>query len=163
MNRRKFLCDFVGIATLLSSSTQAKSKNRFPDLMVYTEEGDITLLNRYYKDRLLLNIWNSSCNPCIEDIPILNSITLPIDILGLYLTSEKDPKGIKEIKKTTPIGFPNVILPYESYDILAEKYGSGMPKFFLVDKSGYLIHHQDGGLNYKYNLRKLEKAIRKNI
>ncbi|WP_447635122.1 thioredoxin-like domain-containing protein [Flavobacterium microcysteis] len=80
--------------------------------------------DRYYKDEnvIVLNIWATWCEPCIEEMPLLNRLKKQYsdkkNIVFLSLSTDKDSVKIKSFLSTGKFNFEDISLenfPYRKY------------------------------------------------
>ncbi|TPD65574.1 TlpA family protein disulfide reductase [Flavobacterium microcysteis] len=80
--------------------------------------------DKYYKDEnvIVLNIWATWCEPCIEEMPLLNRLKKQYsdkkNIVFLSLSTDKDSVKIKSFLATSKFDFEDISLenfPYRKY------------------------------------------------
>lgn len=80
--------------------------------------------DKYYKDEnvIVLNIWATWCEPCIEEMPLLNRLKKQYsdkkNIIFLSLSTDKDSVKIKSFLATSKFDFEDISLenfPYRKY------------------------------------------------
>ena len=120
------------ILLLLQVATCLKSQ-QFPDFQLVAINGD-TLSNEYFKNRLVyINVFETYCNPCIEEIPVLDSLMKKHpDVLFVAITPASREKTILFLKKH-PIYF--TVLP-EAQKLCNRLYANIYPSHIIIDKSG---------------------------
>jgi thiol-disulfide isomerase/thioredoxin len=92
---------------------------------------------------VVLDFWATWCEPCIREIPHLNSLqakhgTENLQVVGLNVGGEEDypeiPKFLKRTKIDYPIAFPTAEL---AAFVFAEK--SDIPQTIVLDRNGKIV------------------------
>lgn len=99
-----------------------------------------------------INFWSTTCKPCIEEFPELNSLRKKYesdDILFIAFAPEPKNKVLKVIKKH-PLNYRVIA---NAKDFYKELGINGYPKNFFIDKTGKIVKVTDG-TNYKSELKK---------
>lgn len=97
---------------------------------------------------VVLNFWFTRCNPCVEEIPELNSLVREYknneDVVFLAVTFD-DKATVETFLKKNPFGY--TILP-EAKSIVDEYIIMGYPANMVLDKKGD-IQYQSMGFRHK--------------
>lgn len=106
----------------------------------------------------LVNVWNLACNPCIEEMPILDRLSQDyaergVAVMGLYYSrkpelSEKGRVEVKELLEKKEIGYPHLqpnqrmMDSQELHDLIAT------PTTYFVDAEGNIVRTEIGTREY---------------
>jgi thiol-disulfide isomerase/thioredoxin len=103
------------------------------------------------KKVILVNFWATWCEPCREEMPLLNSLVKGIDpshfaLVSILENSElsdgETQKALDRFQKKIPIGFPVYQDPYQ---IIADLYGTyKIPESYLIDLKGVVVKKMAG-------------------
>ena len=127
------------------------------DFEVTTTEGKKIKLSEVLKEKkaVLINFWYSTCSPCINEFPYLQSAyeTYQEDIEVIALNnypsdSEATVKAFKaEMGLTFPVAKDNSGLYYAFTDLVTSIYGqTGYPTSIMIDRYGVICLVELGGL-----------------
>ena len=110
------------------------------------------------KNYYILNIWSSWCVPCIDEHPILMSLSSnkSLKIIGLnYKDNNKNAKNFIE-----KLGNPFSDILIDEDGTLAIEWGAyGVPETFLIDKNKKIIKKYIGPLNQQ-SLNEIKKFLK---
>jgi|GEM_PF-4703962 len=86
----------------------------------------------------VLNFWFTSCQPCLEEIPILNSLTSEFDdeVNFLAITFQKEDV-IKKFLKNRTFDFKQIV---DARDYIKDFGVKVYPKLVIVDKNGIVTN-----------------------
>ncbi len=166
--RREFICDIViGAGTLALSRMAHAEEFMLPDVKVYTEQCSERRLSVYYGKPLLLYYWTDFYDS-YKEIPMVNKLASLILVLGLY----QDIPGyvcnaskFSQIKEGPPMVFSNVSLMREADLQLNAFYEKQiglcimLPTFFVLDRTGGVMHTQYGRLTEENNYAQLLEKV----
>lgn len=140
MNRRAFLAVMPGIFSSLAQ-TRAATDFTLPDL-----EGNIISLSQFKANVVLLEFWATWCEPCIAEIPTLNSWQEKyrdrgFKLLAITLESGSARDVEKQVAKRS-IGYTVLM----GNDAVSNRYNiSGFPTRYLITRDGK-IHRRFLGI-----------------
>lgn len=134
-----------------------------PDFKSINNFNDSVSLKDYRGKYVLLNIWQTSCGPCIENIPNVDSLLRCYNNLIVFniCTDEDSTRWLQIIKSKN---FKGIHLRFDEYDIpikyyILNKYkyknkegaiiGTIYPHYVLIDKSGKIIYNNSSNINPK--------------
>jgi len=151
-----FVCLFI--ATLNKAYSQ-----QLPTFSYLTTSGD-TINDKFLSGKAVyINIWETYCGPCIDEIPVLNALKQKHpNIIFLAITPATKSKTLKFLK-AHPFSFPVI---YEAKDLAAKLIKGGYPTHVFINKSGEmksLLGRAEATLNYNNSSRPSKKEIKKEI
>ena len=98
------------------------------------------------KKIILVNFWATWCEPCREEMPLLNSLVKGIDpnrfvLISILENSEindaETQKALDRFQKKIPIVFP---VYQDSHQMIADLYGTyKIPESYLIDLKGVVV------------------------
>lgn len=113
-----------------------------------TREGDPTDLGKLFDDRpVLLNFWQSTCAPCIREMPLLEQAAEAnpdVAVLGIA-TQEVRPEAAERLAAQTAITYPWAFDP--TGDLFYEAQGTGMPTTLVLDTDGTILARETGAFD----------------
>lgn len=119
--------------------------DRLLSLRLTDQDGSPTSLDVLRGEgRTLVNFWQSSCVPCIVEMPLLEAARADnpdVTVVGIA-TQETDAGKAVELAKQTGITYPWVEDP--DGIVFAEARGAGMPTTLLLDTSGRVLASETG-------------------
>lgn len=103
------------------------------------------------KKVILVNFWATWCEPCREEMPLLNSLVKGIDPSQFVLVSvlenseindAETQKALDRFQKKIPIGFP---VYQDRHQMIADLYGTyKIPESYLIDLKGVVVKKFSG-------------------
>ncbi|MGG3280952.1 redoxin domain-containing protein [Paenibacillus solani] len=102
---------------------------------------EISLAN--YKGRgVILNFWASWCNPCVNELPLLNEAYKLSGVEMLAINVGENKETVQKFVDRYEIEFPIVL---DSDLNIKQKYQVvGMPLTVLIDKDGTIVERHEG-------------------
>ncbi|CEQ29801.1 thioredoxin [[Clostridium] sordellii] len=160
----------VGIVGCTSNSSS--SSNVFKNMKTTNINGNKVDGSIFADKKLtLINVWNTGCTPCIDEIPILDKInkeyeTKGVSIKGLILESglglkDKEKKVVEEILEKSKATYQQLILSSEMLDSDVFKMLDVVPTTFFVDKNGNIVEKVEGANDYKGWKNKIKEVLKK--
>lgn len=110
-----------------------------------TTDGGTTDLAAFLDGRpLLVNLWQSSCVPCIDEMPLLEQASIDrseeVAVVGVA-TQDREEKAA-ELAAQTEITYPWVLDP--EGNVFFEARAAGMPTTVLLDADGRVLGSETG-------------------
>lgn len=91
----------------------------------------------------VVNFWQSSCAPCIEEMPMLQEAAeANPDIVMVGVASQDRPEQAAELAEQTGIEYPWLLDP--EGNLFYEARAAGMPTTLLLDEQGRVITSKTG-------------------
>lgn len=116
-------------------------KNDFIDL-----EGNKISFNDFSGKTIILNFWNTSCKPCIAEIPYLKQIDDKFpEIIILGLSDDRNSTYLKKIIEANNISWPQIQI--NQID-LSEFNITAIPTTIIIDKNGNFKNIHIGFLDF---------------
>jgi cytochrome c biogenesis protein CcmG, thiol:disulfide interchange protein DsbE len=104
-----------------------------------TGSGSASLAD-YRGKPVLLNVWASWCNPCKQEIPLLEKAHRRMERAGgtvLGVDVQDDRSSALAFLRSRDVTFPSLRDPDRSY---AHRFGvTGYPESFLIDRAGKVV------------------------
>ncbi|HHV39391.1 MAG TPA: TlpA family protein disulfide reductase [Tepidimicrobium sp.] len=119
---------------------------KLPDFNLKDLEGN-RVSNRIFEDYdiTIVNIWQSTCGPCIEELRALKVVYEEhkddgVNVLGISLDDVEiiGEEALRELLETMKIEYTNLIAD-DDYLMELSKYVQGTPTTFIVDSQGELL------------------------
>jgi len=133
------------------------------------EHQTFDLKNHIGQNVILINIWATWCEPCREEIPILNKIQDSLDKNKFMIVSlmqddaandELKLKALNRFREKIPINFP---VYFDNEGLIADKFGTyQIPESYLIDLSGKIVYKHTGPVT-KWDEKSLIEKIQKLI
>lgn len=126
----------------------------------------------FSKNRLtLVNVWNTGCTPCVQELPILDKLNKEyaykkVAIKGLYFDldpnlSEDTRQEINDVLADTKTEFQQILLTKEMLDSDLIKNLDAIPTTYLVDSKGNIIDVINSSSDYNGWKDIIEKGLKK--
>ncbi len=128
----------ISLVLCFSGVVSAKSVNqKAPEITLPGINGQTIKLSDFRGQVVMVNFWASWCQPCREEMPLIEDIYNKYKKLGftvLGVNVDENPKLGKKMLKKIPVTFPVV---FDSDNKMIEKYRvQAMPSTFMVDQKG---------------------------
>lgn len=109
-----------------------------------TPEGDQTTLDALVNGRrAVVNFWQSTCAPCIEEMPLLEELSQADPELAVVGIATQDPvEQAQRFANQTGITYPWALDPEGL--LFYEARGAGMPTTLLLDETGRVVDAHTG-------------------
>lgn len=119
--------------------------DRLLSVQLDTADGDTTDLGALLDGRpLLVNLWQSSCRPCIDEMPLLDQASIEradeLAVVGVA-TQDREEKAA-ELAARTEITYPWVLDP--EGEVFFQARAAGMPTTVLLDADGQVLGMETG-------------------
>lgn len=107
-------------------------------------EEAVRSLAEYEGEVVLLNFWATWCQPCITELPELDSLQAAYGADGLVVITVSD-EPLEEIMRYADLLPQETVSGYFEFDTLPEPYRTelarGRPISYVIDRTGYLRHY----------------------
>jgi peroxiredoxin len=110
--------------------------------------GDSLRLVNLRGEVVLVNVWETSCTPCVRELPQLERLhrrfgRSGLEVIGISIDSESGER-VAAFLRAAGVTYPNLL---DSRRRLAEEFGVrvAVPQIFLLDRRGIVVQHSYGG------------------
>ncbi|HJU88674.1 MAG TPA: TlpA disulfide reductase family protein [Gemmatimonadaceae bacterium] len=109
--------------------------------------GDSTSLDSLHGQVVLLNIWATWCEPCKEELPVLEKMYTArapqgFQIIGVSVDAQGEERKIKDFANSYGITYPIWLDPTER--VTATFLAVGVPASYLIARDGTLLWRKVG-------------------
>lgn len=123
--------------TLVVASMVSASSSIAPTFALPSRSGDMISLDQLKGQVVMLNFWASWCNPCRQEMPLLDQMHKRYSSLGFTLLGvnvEANTKDAERWLADTPVSFPVV---FDKDSKVSQMYEvSAMPSTVFIDRKG---------------------------
>ena len=127
-----------------------------PDL-----QGRDVRLSDYRGDWVLVNFWATWCGPCVEELPLLESLHRQADVgvrvIGINMEAQ-EPALITAFLQQLGITYPNLLAPPDEPTVLGRV--EGLPLSLLIDPTGQVVARHAGAFDAPMLRRWLQRHQR---
>jgi thiol-disulfide isomerase/thioredoxin len=126
-------------------------------------EQDSSMINKKY---FYINVWNTICNPCIKEMPMLDSIAGAIEVKNIsyiFVSDNTNGAALKRLKGKFEI--KHFIYLNDMNDFVSAvlnekgKRHKTYPMQLILDQTGKLYYYQEGAFENPKEAGELVKAI----
>lgn len=145
----------------LGSGLQSVIGQGAPDFAFLDLDGHRHALSEYRGKVVLLNIWTTSCAPCIHEMPDLSALHGRFAPRGftLVLLSPEDAQPLQKFFTTHPTqGIKAALLPAEPAPSFYHAY-EAWPTSFLIDRAGNVIDAWLGAASPDWLQHRIEGSL----
>jgi thiol-disulfide isomerase/thioredoxin len=118
-----------------------------PEFVLQSLDGKTKKLSNYRGKVVLVNLWATWCPPCIEELPVLDTLVKEYGDKGLVVlgvAGDEDTDLVRQFVAKNPAQFEVLLDPD---GVIGTRYGiTGYPETFFVDRQGKLQHKIIGPL-----------------
>lgn len=141
----------------ISKEYELKSGNRFPDIKIIRENETKTIAD--YKNKIIvINWWATTCIPCIEEMPGLNTLVEKYKSQNVeFISIIYDKENLSDFLKRYKFNYKHSFANEEIIKIL----GNSFPRNIIINQDGIIRYNQLGG--YKNKHEELDKIIQLNL
>ncbi|BBH20188.1 thiol-disulfide oxidoreductase ResA [Paenibacillus baekrokdamisoli] len=130
-----------------------------PNFALSGLNGEEIYLSDYRGKGVLLNFWASWCNPCVNELPLMNeAYKLLGDVEIVAVNMGEKEETVKKFVNRYDLEFP-VLLDLKN-SVKRKYHVSGLPVTLLIDKQGKIIKVLVGELNSFEKITSLMKLVR---
>ncbi|MCE5170715.1 thiol-disulfide oxidoreductase ResA [Paenibacillus profundus] len=132
--------------TLAGNREDVEIGKKAPNFTLTNLQGETVQLSDYRGSGVLLNFWASWCDPCVNEMPLLNETyqRLPgVEILAVNMGEAKEK--VSQFADRYHLQFP-ILLDQQS-DVKKRYKIGGLPATFLIDDKGHIVEKISGELD----------------
>ncbi|WP_028545574.1 redoxin domain-containing protein [Paenibacillus taiwanensis] len=120
-------------------------------------QGDTVPLSRYEGKGVLLNFWASWCNPCVNELPLLNEAykLTGVDVLAINVGEKAET--VQQFVDRYELAFP-VVLDADK-KIKKQYLAVGLPLTIVINAKGEIIERHEGELTEMADILNLMRKI----
>lgn len=168
------LLSTVAIFTLVGckKSDGVNTSTTFKDMETTDINGNKVDSSIFSENKLtLVNVWNTGCTPCVDEIPILDKLNKEYEekgvaIKGLLLESgvgltDDEKKVVEGILQKSNSTYQQLTMSKEMLESDIFKNFDLFPATFFVDKDGNIVERIDGSSDYEGWKSRIEDALKK--
>jgi len=121
-----------------------------PDFTLNTVDGKKLSLSSYKGKVVLLNFWATWCEPCREEIPLMNQLVAKFKDKGfviLAVSIDDEDSTVSNFMKDNKMNF--TVLRDPSQNVARSSYKVfGYPFSFLINKNGVIVKRYLGAIDW---------------
>lgn len=162
----------VGCSSLSSKNAKVLESPVFKNMQTTDINGNKVNSSDFSKNKLtLVNVWNTGCTPCVDEIPILDKLNTEykdkgVSIKGLLLESEagltdQQKSTAKEIINKSKSTYQQLTASKELFESDVFKDIDSFPTTFFVDKNGNIVDVISGSNDYEGWKSQIEDVLKK--
>jgi len=128
----------------------AEEFNLAPEYQVTTLDGQTVSLADYRGKVILINLWATWCEPCIEEMPLLEDLSqkfsqADFEIIGVSIDESGYENQIHRFLDSAEISYPIWLDPSNEFQFKFRTIG--VPESFLIDGEGRIVHQWKGAFD----------------
>jgi peroxiredoxin len=124
---------------------RSKHASVAPSFVLPDLSGKVVRMDELRGKVVLLNLWATWCQPCVEEMPTLQTLANKMagrDFTLLAVSEDEDSKLVAPWIAERKFTFP--VLLDERGSVGADLGITGYPETFVVDRQGRIVHHHIG-------------------
>ncbi|WP_261800077.1 redoxin domain-containing protein [Paenibacillus sp. PAMC21692] len=138
------LAVYVVLQTNAEPLSKAADGDTAPSFQLNQLAGGQLKLSDYEGKGVVLNFWASWCNPCVNELPLLNEAykLAGIDMIAINVGEEEET--VKKFVDRYELAFP-IALDREQ-DVKRQYRAAGLPLTVVIDEQGNIMKRHEGEL-----------------
>lgn len=129
-----------------------------PSFTLTDLQGNEVRLADYKGKGVLLNFWASWCNPCVNELPLLNEAYKLSGVELLAVNVGDSQETAQKFAERYELSFPIVL---DSKLKIKERYrAAGLPLTVLIDEEGTLLERHEGALTEMADILHMMERIK---
>ncbi len=134
------LIAFVAVLASSLNEHMVKEGDQALDFTIQTDSGRTVSTSNFGGNLLVLNFWATWCQPCVEEIPTLDSLQKQLAGKGLVvlgISIDEDPEAYRKFLAKNPVAFQTA---RETNRKINAEYGTlKVPETYIIDRSGKVL------------------------
>jgi cytochrome c biogenesis protein CcmG, thiol:disulfide interchange protein DsbE len=143
------LCAFVGVLYLSLHDNVVKAGDKAPDFSIRAVNGRTVSAKDFGGKLLILNFWATWCQPCVQEVPSLDTLQRELGPKGLVVLGvsvDKDQKAYRDFLARFHVSYLTGLDPDQAINT---KYGTvQFPESYLIDTNGKVVEKIVGEANW---------------
>jgi peroxiredoxin len=131
---------FCGALYFSLHDNVVKVGDRAPEFSIKADNGKTITAKDFGGKLLILNFWASWCEPCVQEVPSLETLSTvlgPRGLVVLGVSQDKDPKAYQQFLDRFHVNFLTARDPGAD---IQTKYGTiQIPESYLIDTNGKVV------------------------
>lgn len=128
-----------------------------PDFTLRDMSGQEIRLADYKGKGVLLNLWASWCNPCVNELPLLNEAYKLRNVEMVAVNLGEDEETVRKFADRYELEFP--ILLDDKGEMMEQYRAVGLPLTVLIDERGNIMERHEGELSEMSDILRLMERI----
>lgn len=128
-----------------------------PDFKLRDMSGKEVRLADYKGKGVLLNLWASWCNPCVNELPLLNEGYKLKNVEMIAVNLGEDEETVRKFADRYELEFP--ILLDSKGEMMQQYRAVGLPLTVLIDERGNIMERHEGELSEMSDIIRLMERI----
>lgn len=160
-----------GCANVGEGSLRPSEDTTFKEMKTTDITGNESDSSIFFENKLtLVNVWNTGCTPCIDEIPILDKLNEEyksngVAIKGLLLESgegltDKEREVAEEILSKSKSSYQQLTMSKEMLEGNIFETLATFPTTFFIDSNGNIVHQIEGSDDYEGWKAKIETVLK---
>lgn len=128
----------------------AGASRKMPSFVLNDLEGKPVSSESLAGKVLVLNLWSTTCKPCVEELPDLAELTQALrkrsDVVVVTISNDENPGEVRDfLQSVLPAAPPFLTLLDPDNSVIKEKFGTTMvPETWIIDARGVVRARFDG-------------------
>lgn len=128
----------------------AGTSRKVPSFSLNDLDGKPVSLDAFRNKVVVLNMWSTSCRPCVEELPELAELTQVLkkrdDVVVVTIANDEKADDVRDfLKSVLPAAPPFFTLIDPENTVIRGKFGTTMvPETWIIDKQGVVRARFDG-------------------
>lgn len=151
------LAVYVVVQTNAAPQSKASVGDAAPSFQLNQLDGGQLALSDFEGKGVVLNFWASWCNPCVNELPLLNEAYKLAGIDMIAINVGEDEETVKKFVDRYELAFP--IAMDREQDVKRQYRVAGLPLTVVIDEQGKLIKRHEGELTDMSDIFALTREI----
>ncbi|RCX23742.1 peroxiredoxin [Fontibacillus phaseoli] len=143
-----------------SGSQRLSTGRAAPEFQAVNTDGEKVSLSEYRGKVVVLNFWASWCEPCVREMPLINTVFQDSnsEAVTLFVNAGESKGTINEFLSEHQFDFPVII---DATGRISGLYAvTGLPVTYLLDKNGNIAHSFIGEISSEQQLSQFIETLK---